>query len=196
MAEENETPPAEGGGKKKGGMLKGNRKYYLIGGGMLLVVIFFAVRSSNSKANVSNAPSAADSAMQGGINPSTGYLYGSPADLAASGAGSSVTGLPGPAGPAGPTGPTGPAGPPGKTTLPGSTSGHPIPKPVPPVHRPVPKPVPRPVSRTYTVKPGDSLSKIASHLGMGSNWQHLYSMNRAAIGKNPNLIHPGLRLRY
>jgi hypothetical protein len=44
--------------------------------------------------------------------------------------------------------------------------------------------------QTYTVKPGDSLSKIASKLKLGS-WQELYSLNKKIIGNNPNLIYAG-----
>ncbi len=46
---------------------------------------------------------------------------------------------------------------------------------------------------TYVVKPGDNLSVISAwfHLhGYGA----LYDANRAVIGANPNLIHPGLRI--
>ena len=44
--------------------------------------------------------------------------------------------------------------------------------------------------QTYTVKGGDSLSKIAQQLGL-SGWQDLYNLNRSVIGANPNLIRPG-----
>ncbi|MCW2960061.1 MAG: peptidoglycan-binding protein [Thermoleophilia bacterium] len=45
----------------------------------------------------------------------------------------------------------------------------------------------------YTVRPGDNLSVIARRYGL--TWQQLYAANRAAVGANPNLIHPGLQLR-
>lgn len=43
---------------------------------------------------------------------------------------------------------------------------------------------------TYTVKRGDSLSKIAKQLGLGS-WRELYELNKSVIGSNPNLIYSG-----
>jgi LysM repeat protein len=47
--------------------------------------------------------------------------------------------------------------------------------------------------KTVTVKRGDSLSKIAA--AHGTTWQKLYETNKAAVGSNPNLIHPGLKLK-
>jgi LysM repeat protein len=44
--------------------------------------------------------------------------------------------------------------------------------------------------RTYTVRPGDTLSGIASGLGM-SDWRPLYEANRGVIGPDPNLLRPG-----
>ncbi len=44
---------------------------------------------------------------------------------------------------------------------------------------------------SYTVKSGDSLSKIAKHLyGDANAWHKIYDANRDKI-KNPDLIHPG-----
>jgi len=43
---------------------------------------------------------------------------------------------------------------------------------------------------TYTVKRGDSLSKIAKQLGLGS-WRELYELNKSVIGSNPSLIYSG-----
>ncbi len=46
----------------------------------------------------------------------------------------------------------------------------------------------------YTVKSGDSLSKIAKHYyGDGSMWHRIYEANRDKI-KNPDLIQPGWEL--
>jgi nucleoid-associated protein YgaU len=58
---------------------------------------------------------------------------------------------------------------------------------------PVPPPrQPAPVKQTYTVVPGDSLSKIAKNLlGSANRWSELYEANRAVVGDNPNLIKPG-----
>lgn len=45
------------------------------------------------------------------------------------------------------------------------------------------------MATTYTVKSGDTLSKIAAQYGI--TWQQLYDANRQTIGSNPNLIYPG-----
>ena len=45
----------------------------------------------------------------------------------------------------------------------------------------------------YTVAPGDSLSKIATQYA-GVTWQKIFEANRDQI-KNPDLIHPGQKLR-
>ena len=45
--------------------------------------------------------------------------------------------------------------------------------------------------RTYTVKSGDTLSKIAqSQLGDGAKWKAIHEANRDQIS-DPDLIHPG-----
>jgi nucleoid-associated protein YgaU len=46
----------------------------------------------------------------------------------------------------------------------------------------------------YTVREGDTLSTIAA--GHGTTWQRIYAANKAAIGGNPDLIMPGLRLNF
>ncbi|MBA3646094.1 MAG: LysM peptidoglycan-binding domain-containing protein [Gemmatimonadaceae bacterium] len=45
--------------------------------------------------------------------------------------------------------------------------------------------------QSYTVKSGDSLSKIAKHFyGDGNKWHQIHAANRDKI-PNPDLIHPG-----
>jgi len=52
------------------------------------------------------------------------------------------------------------------------------------------------VDRTYTVRPGDSLSKIAkSLLGDAKKWRVLYEANKEVVGSNPDLIQPGQVLK-
>ncbi|KPI32457.1 Peptidase M23, partial [Actinobacteria bacterium OV450] len=46
----------------------------------------------------------------------------------------------------------------------------------------------------YTVVPGDYLSKIAQDRHLSGGWQQLYADNREAVGVDPSLIHPGLKL--
>jgi LysM repeat protein len=45
----------------------------------------------------------------------------------------------------------------------------------------------------YTVREGDTLSGVAAR--HGTTWQHLYAANEAAIGGDPDVIVPGLRLQ-
>jgi len=45
------------------------------------------------------------------------------------------------------------------------------------------------------VKAGDSLSKIASQFHISGGWQTLYAQNRSVVGSNPNMIHPGQRIK-
>lgn len=187
MAEETQ-PENNGGGKKKSPLFQGKNKYWVIGGAVLVLgILFVAVRSANKSSNASSndAQDAASTAAQNGINPSTGYLYGSPADIAAQG-GSESSG-------------TIPVSVSGTVTVTGTT---PTPTPLPAKNPPTKvsgkpiiskKPAPKPVAPTYTVKAGDNLSKIAAKYH--TTWQHLYSLNKHAIGSNPNLIHPGLRLK-
>lgn len=50
-------------------------------------------------------------------------------------------------------------------------------------------------AKTYTVKSGDSLSKIAKlELGNSAKWQSIYNLNKTTIGKDPNKIKPGQKL--
>ncbi len=48
--------------------------------------------------------------------------------------------------------------------------------------------------KTYTVKSGDTLSKIASKLGVRGGWKKLAAANKSTV-KNVNLIYPGQKLR-
>ncbi|MEU8747926.1 peptidoglycan DD-metalloendopeptidase family protein [Streptomyces parvulus] len=49
-------------------------------------------------------------------------------------------------------------------------------------------------TRTYTVKSGDYLSRIADEQNVDGGWKKLYEDNREAVGSDPSLIHPGLKL--
>ncbi|MER6628667.1 LysM peptidoglycan-binding domain-containing M23 family metallopeptidase [Streptomyces sp. NPDC000987] len=48
--------------------------------------------------------------------------------------------------------------------------------------------------RTYSVREGDCLSKIAEEQSVRGGWKKLYADNRRAVGDDPSLIHPGLKL--
>ena len=50
-----------------------------------------------------------------------------------------------------------------------------------------------PGQQTYTVKSGDSLSKIAGNYS-GLTWQEIFEVNKDTIS-DPNLIHPGQVLK-
>ncbi|SDJ48820.1 M23 family metallopeptidase [Streptomyces indicus] len=50
-------------------------------------------------------------------------------------------------------------------------------------------------TETYTVVAGDSLSAIAADQDIDGGWQPLYAANKKAVGDNPELIHPGLKLK-
>ena len=53
---------------------------------------------------------------------------------------------------------------------------------------------PSPPTRDYTIKSGDSLSKIAKEFyGNAGDWQKIYQANKDKI-KDPNLIHPGQKI--
>ncbi|MGW6507653.1 LysM peptidoglycan-binding domain-containing protein, partial [Streptomyces niveus] len=47
---------------------------------------------------------------------------------------------------------------------------------------------------TYSVTAGDYLAKIAETQKVSGGWEKLYADNREAVGDNPSLIHPGLKL--
>ena len=56
-------------------------------------------------------------------------------------------------------------------------------------------PPPAPQEQWYTVAAGDSLSKIAKrYYGDAQQWRRIYDANREQV-KNPDLIHPGQKLR-
>jgi nucleoid-associated protein YgaU len=50
--------------------------------------------------------------------------------------------------------------------------------------------------KTYTVDSGDNLSAIAKQeLGDANRWREIYDLNKDLIGKNPDLIQPGMELK-
>lgn len=171
-----------GPGGKKGGMLTGKNKWYVIGGlGIIAVLVFYFV--SRSKANTSATGTGTTTGTS--LDPSTQAALQSALQGQAGSAG--FSGLQGPAGPAGPAGARGKPGKPGK---PGKT-GKPGPKVNPggPNHGGTGK------NQFYNVKSGDTLSGIAQKFNYGGGWQALYHANRGVIGSNPNVIHPGQRLK-
>ncbi|MPY56730.1 M23 family metallopeptidase [Streptomyces spongiae] len=48
--------------------------------------------------------------------------------------------------------------------------------------------------RTYSVRRGDYLAKIAEEQDVTGGWKRIYADNREAVGSDPSLIHPGLKL--
>ncbi|MER5214583.1 LysM peptidoglycan-binding domain-containing M23 family metallopeptidase [Streptomyces sp. NPDC002838] len=48
--------------------------------------------------------------------------------------------------------------------------------------------------KTYSVKAGDYLAKIADEQNVSGGWKKLYADNREVVGDDPSLIHPGLKL--
>lgn len=51
-------------------------------------------------------------------------------------------------------------------------------------------------TKTYTVDSGDNLSAIAQQeLGDANRWREIYELNKDVIGKNPDLIQPGMELK-
>jgi nucleoid-associated protein YgaU len=174
---------------KKGGAFE-KYKWWIIGGlGVVAVLVFFFVSKSNAASGggttaTSGQPptgldpatqAALESALQGQAGTAFGTTQGDP-------------GATGPAGPAGPAGPQGPAGKPG-----GKPPTKKPPKNVDPGHPKMPKGTGHPA--TYTVKSGDTLSAIASRFHISGGWSNLYNLNRHVIGGNPNLIHPGQKLK-
>lgn len=69
------------------------------------------------------------------------------------------------------------------------------PAPVQAAPAPAPAPAAAPAHVYYTVRAGDSLSRIAARYPQAwITWQSIYNNNRGLIGGNPNLIHPGQTL--
>ena len=51
-------------------------------------------------------------------------------------------------------------------------------------------------TKTHTVEKGENLSVIAeAELGSQSRWKEIYELNKDVIGKNPDLIPPGMELK-
>ncbi|MEV8426353.1 LysM peptidoglycan-binding domain-containing protein [Streptomyces niveus] len=48
---------------------------------------------------------------------------------------------------------------------------------------------------SHTVVKGESLAKIAKARSVSGGWQALYKTNKSAVGDNPSLIRPGLKLK-
>ena len=184
---QNDGLDKKAGPGKKGGLMTGKYKWYVVGGlGLIAVLVFVFVRKSNANAS-GGTPGAASTAM----DPATQAALQS-ALQAQSAAGYQYQAATGPAGVAGPTGPAGAAGAKGATGAkgPAGTPGVPGPK--------APPPAPakgQTQTQYYTVRAGDNLSKIASQFHIAGGWQSLYASNRSAVGSNPNMIHPGLRLK-
>jgi resuscitation-promoting factor RpfA len=100
------------------------------------------------------------------------------------------------------TSPSPPQAPPTTPARPAAPS-QPSPSPAPSISQPAPIPIsPTRSVDVYVVRAGDCLWRIAArHLGAGATnaaidaaWRAIYAVNRAAIGDDPNLIHPGLTL--
>ncbi|RAG81669.1 transglycosylase [Streptacidiphilus pinicola] len=76
----------------------------------------------------------------------------------------------------------------------GTTHHRPAPKPSAPSKAKPSVPARHGGSGNYTVKPGDTLSKIAAAHHILGGWQRLYAENRSVVGGNPNLIYVGQHL--
>jgi hypothetical protein len=102
---------------KTGNFYQKHKIPILAGGAGILIAGFIVLRNHGASGSSSTpAQTAADTAAATGIDPQTGYEYGSPADVAALGGSGTVSAIPGPsgatgaAGSTGATGATGPAG--------------------------------------------------------------------------------------
>lgn len=84
----------------------------------------------------------------------------------------------------------------GLSKTPYSPTTPPTTPPNPPSNPPTTPPVTPPATGdTYTVKAGDSLSKIAAALKYEGGWQALYALNKDVIGADPNKISVGMVLK-
>lgn len=66
-----------------------------------------------------------------------------------------------------------------------------------PVHAPAAQSTPTQATSgasTYTVVPGDWLSKIAKRENVVGGWQKLYQLNASVLTQGPNVIYPGQKL--
>jgi cell wall-associated NlpC family hydrolase len=52
----------------------------------------------------------------------------------------------------------------------------------------------QPSGHTYTVVPGDWLTKIARDQNVAGGWQKLYQLNTSVLTQGPNIIYPGEKL--
>lgn len=157
---------------------------YLAGGGALLGALVFLDRRSG--------PAASQQGQPAGTTGGAPVIVVTPQNMPSSVSSMNptapgVTYAPGSPGPA----PAPPPPPPPPAPTPPPT---PPPAPTPPP--PPPAPAPPPAQRTVTVchwpQWCGSLWGIAQHFyGDGSRWSTIYNANRATIGPNPNLIHPG-----
>jgi hypothetical protein len=95
----------------------GKHKWLILGGGGIGIVALFMLMKS--KGNAATSATAAQGTAAGtasaGIDPATGYQYGSPADVAALGGSGTATGVGGGTGSQGDAGPSGAAGATGAT---------------------------------------------------------------------------------
>jgi nucleoid-associated protein YgaU len=174
-------------GERSSGLMAKFKKYqwYIVGVALLIIVIvYLAVKHSMSQ-NPGNQ--ASQYALNNGIDPGTGYLWGSPADLNAINAANYGQGL---SGPQGPQGPSGNNGTPGTSGTPGSPGPAGPPGPV----TTLPAITPAPSHQYHIVVSGDNLTRIANEFGVPGGWQTLYAWNRGVVGSNPNLIYPGQKL--
>jgi nucleoid-associated protein YgaU len=48
--------------------------------------------------------------------------------------------------------------------------------------------------KTYVIKSGDTLSKIAAGNSVKGGWRALYQLNKSVVGADPNLIFPGQKI--